>query len=291
MSNSIFGGNAPVMEELREVTLELDHIVKMYEFSLQRSLEDPDFIPPTYQIKIPAGGGKAFNISTGNEDLDTSIPNFRGVIVRKQLTNVYFLGYEEGGGNQPPLCSSQDGFIGITQNGQRRDCSSCEYAQWGSNGKGKACKNKKLLYILADGCQVPLILTLPPTSLKVFQDYETSLTTMLKTIGEVVTEFSLSVDKNVNGIAYSVVKFKALGSLSTELRDKISLIIKNNVPQPPRIPITAPPQPQIPQNVMPSAHLARLPNGQVGGSSPQDSYYNDMAASYAMLDDESDLPF
>ena len=50
-------------------------------------------------------------------------------------------------------------------------CASCGYNEFGTSGKGKACKNMRMLYILQDGEFMPLQLALPPTSIKPFRNF------------------------------------------------------------------------------------------------------------------------
>ena len=54
-----------------------------------------------YRVKTPAGGGKAFDILTGDEDMDTSVPSFQGVIVYQHRCNALF--DEDSQGNTPPV--------------------------------------------------------------------------------------------------------------------------------------------------------------------------------------------
>lgn len=172
----------------------------------------------TYRAKVPSGGGKSFNIVTGDDDTDFSVPTFCGVIVYNHACNAYFdEGIED---NSPPVCSSLDGKMGIdTSCGECFSCKSCARNVFGSaaNGRGKACKNMHRLYIMTEEMPIPLLLSLPPTSLQVFQAYRLyALAAKHLKPHEVVTEFSLSVQTSKGGQKYSVVKFKMLGKLDPE---------------------------------------------------------------------------
>jgi hypothetical protein len=169
-------------------------------------------------VKVAAGGGKAFEIQTGDEENDTAVPNFTGVIIHNHKCNAYF--DEDGTGNTPPLCTSIDGKTGIeAATGEWKACNGCPFNEYGTSkkGRGKACKNMHRLYIMTEGSPIPLVLSLPPTSLKAFQNYRlSSLASRKLKPYEVVTEFSLTSEQSSTGQKYSVVKFKLLGKLAGE---------------------------------------------------------------------------
>lgn len=171
-----------------------------------------------YRVRTPAGGGKAFDILTGDEERDASVPSFSGVIVYQHRCNALF--DEDAQGNTPPLCSSIDGVRGLdSRTGEVKSCKNCPHNEYGTakNGRGKACKNMHKLYIMTEGIPVPLVLCLAPTSLKNYQNYCLSSLAMRRLKPEtVLTEFGLAVGQNADGVRYSKVKFKLLGTLSEE---------------------------------------------------------------------------
>lgn len=197
-----------------EFSFELEKVRDAYSEILEAEREVGGVI--TYRAKVATGGGKAFDILTGDEDSDTSVPSFSGVIVYNHNCNAYF--DEDSEGNTPPICSSLDGVIGVDREcGECFACKTCAKNVFGSakNGRGKACKNMHRLYIMTEGSPIPLMLSLPPTSLKAFQNYRLS-TLAAKRLkpSEVVTEFSLTPQTSQTGQRYSVVKFKLLGKLA-----------------------------------------------------------------------------
>lgn len=170
----------------------------------------------TYRAKVATGGGKAFDIVTGDEETDTSVPSFAGVIVYNHNCNAYF--DEDTTGNTPPVCSSMDGVIGFdSELGEAVACKNCPRNVYGTakNGRGKACKNMHRLYIMTEDSPIPLVLTLPPTSLEAFKNYRTKVLAVKRLKpNAVVTEFSLASQQSQTGQKYSVVKFKLLGKLA-----------------------------------------------------------------------------
>ncbi|MCI8388942.1 MAG: hypothetical protein HFE63_10835 [Clostridiales bacterium] len=199
--------------DVEEFKIDLESVRDAYSEILEAQKEVGGMV--TYRAKVATGGGKAFDIITGDEDSDTSLPTFSGVIVFNHNCNAYF--DEDSSGNNPPICSSMDGITGIdTEYGECFNCKICSRNVYGTakNGRGKACKNMHRLYIMTEGSPVPLMLSLPPTSLKSFQNYRLS-TLAAKRLKpcEVVTEFSLTPQQSQSGQKYSVVKFKLLGKL------------------------------------------------------------------------------
>lgn len=172
---------------------------------------------PFDRVKIPSGGGLAFELPGEDEDHPLSATELVGVILYHHPINAYW--HEKfNGGNEQPDCSSFDGVQGINkEDGTICKCAECPYNEFGSDGTGKACKNAHRVYILREGNPVPIILSLPPTSLKPFRDY-IGKRILLKGMRsyEVVTKITLKKDKNASGISYSKACFEFVGKLDPE---------------------------------------------------------------------------
>lgn len=210
MSLQLFKNPEPVAE----LGFDLESIRKDYAEIAEAQREVGGMV--TFRAKVATGGGKAFDIETGDDETSTSVTSFSGVIVYNHNCNAYF--DEDSQGNLPPVCSSMDAVTGIdTVSGECVFCAQCPRNVFGSaaNGRGKACKNMHRLYIMTEGSAIPLMLALPPTSLKAFRNYRLStLASKHLKPCEVVTEFSLSPQVSQTGQKYSVVKFKLLGKLN-----------------------------------------------------------------------------
>lgn len=214
---------------LQEVGIDLGSIVDTYEYFLQQQKEDPELKIPTYRAKIPSGGGKAFDIITGDDDMDTSVPAFRAVVAHYHSCNALFAGNDAM--DEPPICASNDGVMGLdSTTGEYRACMECPNNQWGSSvkgGRGKLCKNMRRLYLLIEGSDMPIVMTLPPTSIGGWEKYKSSvLGVQRRSPQDVVTEFTLSVQTNAQGIKYSVVQFKAVGVIGNETRMAVKALGK-----------------------------------------------------------------
>lgn len=170
------------------------------------------------RVKIPSGGGLAFEVPGDDPENPDTEKEIIGVIVDHHPVNAYWAD-KYAGGNNPPDCSSMDGKVGVNSDGNRRPCNSCPMNEWGTaeDGRGKACKNMHRVYILREGEMLPLLLTLPPTSLKNLSDYLglRVVSKGLRSYG-VVTKVSLKKAQNANGINYSQAVFTLAGRLSPE---------------------------------------------------------------------------
>lgn len=170
------------------------------------------------RVRIPSGGGLVFEVPGDDPDNPDMVKELVGVIVDHHPVNAYWA-VKYSGENNPPDCSSMDGKEGVDRDGNRRPCNSCPYNEWGSDedGRGKACKNMRRIYILREGEMFPLLLTLPPTSLKNFSNYMAK-----RIIGKgrrsynVLTKVSLKKAVSSGGITYSQASFSLAGILSEE---------------------------------------------------------------------------
>lgn len=177
---------------------------------------------PFEKVKIPSGGGLAFEVPTEDEDNPDTVKELVGVILYHHPINGYWANKYDGQNNQPD-CTSYDGKVGIVADtGECVDCSNCQYNKFGSEvkdngtpGKGKACKNMHRIYLLTEGNPVPILLTLPPTSLKSLRDY-VGKKIVLKGMRsyQVITKITLKKEQSGDGITYSRAVFASLGTLS-----------------------------------------------------------------------------
>ena len=143
-----------------------------------------------------------------------------GVLIHHHPVNAYWKEEYAGGNVQPD--SSYDGKQGVErETGEIHDCSKCPRNQFGSgkNGSGKACKNIHRCYILQEGNPVPIILALPPTSLKYIRDY-IGKRILLKGLRcyDAVTKITLKKEKSADGITYSRAAFAFVSKLTDEQR-------------------------------------------------------------------------
>lgn len=173
---------------------------------------------PFDTIKIPSGGGLSFELPGETEDNPVAATEVVGIIIDHHAVNAYWESEYDGSNNQPN-CSSFDGKSGLdTDSGELRTCESCPFNQFGSDtkgGKGKACKNMHRIYILVSGQPLPMLLTLPPTSLKAWKNYLAKKVVVRgKRPWMVLTKITLKKEKNEGGIAYSQAVFTKVADLT-----------------------------------------------------------------------------
>ena len=195
-------------------------IVPMSEDIAQMLTEELDGMGqvPFDAVKIPSGGGLSFELSGDDPDNPETAQTLTGVIVHHHPVNVYWEHDFDGAGGLPD-CSSPDGKHGLNaKTGEVLDCATCPYNQFGSGkGNSKACKNTHRVYLLRENEPLPILLTLPPTSLRAFKDYLAKRLIMKgKRSTDVLTSIKLKREKNADGIAYSACVFTKTGDLTPD---------------------------------------------------------------------------
>jgi len=162
-------------------------------------------------VKIPAGGGRAWDLPSGESSKELT-----GVIVVRTLVRSYWkASFDESGGGSPPDCVSLDNEHGIGDPGG--ECASCPLNQFGSGkDNAKACRQITRLFLLQPDNLLPIFLPLPPSSYKICQNYVVSLMGRGIPLWETVTTIGLEQDKSGTGIVYSVPVFRAVGERLSE---------------------------------------------------------------------------
>lgn len=165
-------------------------------------------------IKVPSGGGLAFEVPGDDPNSPDLQKEFNAVILYHHPMLAY---YKEKytGGSQAPDCGSFDGVVGIGNPGGK--CAECPLNVFGSgeNG-GKACKTKRRVYLLREGESIPTLLTLPTGSLGDFSKYIMRVISKGKKSNQVVTKFSLAKAQNQGGISYSKVVVSTVCDLTPD---------------------------------------------------------------------------
>ena len=194
---------------------------------------DPESGIACRQIKVPSGGGLAFEVQGEEEDDAEPMKEIDAVIVFTHRISAYWPGAYGGSGDDGskiPACSSMDGKTAVwTETGELRTCETCPYNQYGSgvdeNGnpkKGKACKNMRRLYLMMDGDPNFYLLTIPPTSIKdVNKQLAKILASGVPYTGMIVS-LMLEKTKNSAGITYSKVQVKKKGILPVPVAAQVA---------------------------------------------------------------------
>lgn len=174
-----------------------------------------------------------------------TFPEVTGIILHAHPSNVL---WDKPYGSQPdptdeksrlPACSSNDDEWGIPREGfahaglpagevgdgiRRVACATCPYNHWGTgnlfspqrSAKGKAVANQRRIYIMLEGRNSPVVLTVPPSSIGAFDQYSNGLLDKGIPLQAVLTHFSQHRTGRPGNI-YAALDFKVAGDLSPEL--------------------------------------------------------------------------
>lgn len=167
------------------------------------------------RVKVPAGGATAFELPNEDDEDDDDtemVKDIQAVIITHHPAYSYYATKYTGGKN-PPDCASFDGVHGTGNPGG--NCMTCPFNQWGSGeGQSKACKNRRMLYILKEGEIFPMVINLTPSSLVTFTKFLQRQLSKGRHLNQIVTRISLKKESSNDGIAYSQVNFKFIRMLT-----------------------------------------------------------------------------
>src|SRR5690606_3431853 len=170
------------------------------------------------RVRIPAGGSTTWSIPTLDGEEETRV--LEGIIIHFTTPRAYWkTPFDESGGGTPPDCSSEDGIVGVGNPGG--DCSTCPLSKFGTakNRRGQACKQMRLLFMLREDSLLPIVVVLPPMSLRPARQYFLRLASQRQAFYSVITRIELERDRNQDGIPYSRAKFSVGGYLPPEKAD------------------------------------------------------------------------
>lgn len=169
-------------------------------------------------VKIPSGGQLQFELPSEDPDNPDYAKYLEGVILHSHNACAYWIAGKDEDDNTPPDCQSTDGKIGYGNPGGL--CADCPYNRFGSDtkgtGRGKACKNQRIIYLLRSGDVMPIQLSLPPTSIRPYTDFVNAAFVSRRRgiCGSVV---QIGLKKKSNGKDdYSVATFKRLYDFTGE---------------------------------------------------------------------------
>ena len=152
-----------------------------------------------------------------------------GIIIDIRPPRAYFpKQYVAGGPKEPPACSSIDGITGYGDNGTGQTgahaCLSCRQNVYGTgqNGRGRACREHRTVYIITPGQAWPTIIQVPVTSFRNLENYTDRLTQNGIPYDTVVTRFRLRKVDEEN----TVMVFAMGDVLSDEEDEKVQTLAK-----------------------------------------------------------------
>ena len=149
-----------------------------------------------------------------------------GIIVHWTTPRAYWrTSLDEGGGSAPPDCFSPDGEYGTGDPGG--DCFTCPFNQWGSaeKGGGKACKEKRLLFLLRPDSVLPVVVQVPSTSIQRMKRYFYRLSEKAISHWGVVSHLGLEKAQSSGGITYSRVIPTVASMVPEEQRGRLKAYV------------------------------------------------------------------
>lgn len=186
-------------------------------------------------VKIPAGGATIFEIE--GVDGTESSPELIGIISMWHTSRGYWVNTMDEDGESDPDCASPDGVIGVGNPGG--ECGSCPMGEYGSakQGGGKACKEKKILYMVRPGSILPTKINVPPTSLKHLRKYMTQLAASGVPYWTVVTKITVEKCKSNTNKSYGEMRFSRVETLPAESKPALKayhqqlheMVVRSNV--------------------------------------------------------------
>lgn len=163
--------------------------------------------------RLRTNGSRGFVLPNGDEGETLEV-----VIVDFVSSNAYYESAFDRNNPQPPGCFAVGPEPTTLQPveespaKQAESCSTCPHNQWGSSGKGKACKNARLIAVTPanhdeeEGDRPVWIYAIPPTSITFFDKYVRDAAAKYKRppIG-VVTRMSLDKSQTFAAPRFQVV--------------------------------------------------------------------------------------
>lgn len=185
---------------------------------------------------------KVFHIHRGDDvemisrqdDPDEPASAIEVVILRanKGVARVYYEKPYEEGSDDKPSCYSNDGVAPAddAEDKQSSTCATCPHSQWGSRitesgKKGKACSEVKRLAVASPALiNDPMLLRVPPTSLKPWDEYVGKLVKRGLSPAQVVTK--IGFDHNVS---HQVLTFRPMGFVTAEMATEIGEVRQTKI--------------------------------------------------------------
>ena len=149
-------------------------------------------------VKIPSGGQLQFELTGEDPDNPDYARYLEGIILYSHNANAYWIAGKGEDDNAPPDCQSTDG------------------SDTKGTGKGKACKNQRIIYLLRSGEVMPIQLSLSPTSLRPYSDF-INAAFVARRRGVCGSVVQIGLKKRSNGKDdYSVATFRRLYDFTGE---------------------------------------------------------------------------
>ena len=171
------------------------------------------------RVKVPSGGATSWEV-----------PSLKGPEPSRELVGIILATHDgkqfwhkraADGGSAPPDCVSTDLVHGVGDPGG--SCQVCPFNQFGSAvnengqpGKGKACKDTKMMLFIRKDDVLPLVISAPSTSLSNAKKYFLRLAQVQLMYQSVVTKLTLKKERSAGGQDYAEIEFTYVRDLTKE---------------------------------------------------------------------------
>jgi len=170
------------------------------------------------RAKNPSGGMTVFDLG------GDMIAEIEGVPIHTHIARGWWASTNPTG--EPPACASSDGITGTGARGEHgtgaRKCVGCPLNEFGSGpakapgepARGKACKERRLMYVLRPGALLPIVVSVPPSSLAAAKRYLVTLASRGLAYYEVATRIALKEARSKGGQEYAAFVFELIAELT-----------------------------------------------------------------------------
>ena len=157
---------------------------------------------------------KERTVITRPDDPEEAATSLELVLLKanKNLSKVWYAKVWEEGDNASPDCSSEEGVKpdSSIESPQAKTCAVCPKNAWGSGkeGKGKACQDSRRIAVAApDQLNEPMLLRVPPASLKPLAEYGKTLSNRGVPYAAVVTKVRFEKEVATPQLSFTPVGF------------------------------------------------------------------------------------
>jgi hypothetical protein len=169
------------------------------------------------RVKVPSGGALSWELPSGNPDEPEVSKELVGVVVDDHFMSTLWLD-DFAGDNTPPDAtwfevSPNQVVAQINERartaGAKTDLNEDPFNAWGSGtgGRGKKAKQMYRLYVLRDGDILPIMLTVPPSSIKAWTDFKRYILGKQKLVPQVSIRMGLKKVQKDGVPAFSQITF------------------------------------------------------------------------------------
>jgi len=180
------------------------------------------------RVKVPSGGGVLWAVDVDGEP--AAVKSLEGALAYFRKQRAFWVDPDPKG--NAPDCASVDGKKPIpggmfAADGEAASdnpgglCRTCPMSQPGTDlkgGKGAACKDQRVLFLAEEGKVLPTVVTVPPSSVRSFEEFIVNLVNSKPIIPWWGTGIRLTLEKasNAAGNEFARIVFTATGRFSPD---------------------------------------------------------------------------